>query len=202
MVRTVEGPGPDQFVTVFAGAPRGQALVKGVRLLPLPAGAPEDAIAVEVATTAGTDVVVSMLTPRSLSLATSLGEVVTDGRLAAVLGSGSTPAAACLVGGTKLSAGTATLRSPAASYSGQVSKTGRGRGESHFVLEGSLDTSQGLIGHTLLIQDGAFTRAYPIRHIGTDGRRTTVYTKRDGVGFEARPGATWEFLPVVSWRRR
>jgi len=201
VVRTREGPGLDQFVTVFAGAPQGRALVNAVRLLTLPPDAPRDTVAVEVETTAGSDLIVSMLTPAPLVLSTSLGEVKTDGRLAAVLGAAGKPTAACLVGGTELSAGAAIVSCPAARYTGKVLGNASGRGESHYVLEGNLAGGQSLIGQTLLIQDGATTRAYPIRGIHAENGRATVYTKRDGVGFEARPGATWEFVPVMSWKQ-
>jgi hypothetical protein len=201
LIRTCEGPGLDQFVTVFAGAPQGRALVTGVRLLALPAEAPRDAVAVEVATTEGADVIVSMLAPRRLSLSTSLGEVVTDGRLGVVLGAAGRPAAACLAGGTELSAGDARLTGPAARYAGRIIENASGPGESHYVLEGRLDGDQRLIGQALFVQDGTITRAYPIRGIHTDQARTTVFTKRDHAGFEARPGASWEVIPVVSWER-
>jgi hypothetical protein len=202
LLRTREGAALDQFVTVFAGAPQDRPLVKGVRLLTLPPGAPGDAVAVEVETTAGSDVIVSMLTPAPLSVSTSLGEVKTDGRLAALLGTAGKPTAACLVGGTRLAAGAVALHAPAARYTGKVLSQASGRGESHYVLEGRLDGGHEVVGQTLLIQEGATTRAYPIRGVQSGDGRTTVYTKRDNVGFEAGPGTTWEFLPVMSWKKR
>ena len=201
LVRSTRGPGVDQFVTVFAGC-SGAPLVQAVRTLPLPEGAPADAVAVEVQTTLGTDVVVSMLNPQPLTLATALGPVTTDGRLAAVLGEGNRPTAACLVGGSKLALAEATLSCPTALYSGKVLEHASGRGESHYVLEGKLESAAGLVGQTLLVQDGAHQRAYPIRAVEAAGEQTKLYTKRDGVGVEARPGTTWEFLPVASWERK
>jgi hypothetical protein len=201
VVRTTQRPGPDRFVTVFAGAPRGQPLVTGVRLLELPPEAPRDAVAVEVATTVGVDVVVSMPAPKPLALLTSASEMVTDGRLAVVLSTGTTPTAACLVGGTKLSAGAASITCPAAGYSGRVSANRSEQGDSYFLLEGRLDGDQSPVGETLFVRDGEFTRAYPIHGIHRTQGQTMVYTKRDNVGFEARPGATWEYFPVSSWKR-
>lgn len=37
--------------------------------------------------------------------------------------------------------------------------------------------------------------------VKANGSRTQIYTKLDGVGFEARPGDTWEFIPAASWQR-
>ncbi len=108
---------------------------------------------------------------------------------------------ACLAGGTELSAGGVTVSCPAARYTGEVLGNASGRGESHYVLKGHLVGDQSLVGQTLLIQDGATTRAYPIRGIHAENGQTTVYTKRDDVGFEARPAATWELVPVLSWRQ-
>lgn len=202
VVRTCKGKGLDQFVTVFAGAAKGQALVTGVRVLPLPAGAPRDAVAVEVQTTAGTDLVVSMLTPRPLSVTTALGPVLTDGRLAAVIGEAGRPTAAALVGGTKLSVSGTEVACPVDKYSGRIIENASGRGESHYMLEGKLDAGPGLVGQTLFVQDGPIQRAYPIRGLETANDQTKVYTKRDSVGFEARPGATWQVFPVAAWERR
>jgi len=201
VVRTCEGPDLEEFVTVFVGSPQAGTLVKSVRLLKLPADAPREAVAVEVETAAGADVIVSMLTPTPLTLSTSLGEVKTDGRLAALLGVEGEPVWACLVGGTELSAGAAAIACPAARYGGRILGNASARGESHYVLEGDLDKDQSLVGQTLLIQDGTITRAYRIRGIHRGNGETTVYTKRDNVGFEARPGEMWEFVPVVSWKQ-
>jgi hypothetical protein len=176
--------------------------VKGVRLVKLPPDAPRDAVAVEVQTTTGADVIVSMLSPRRLVLSTSLGEVSTDGRVAAVLGAGDRISAACLVGGTELATTEADVTCPAAKYGGKVLANESGRGESRYVLEGELDGGQSLIGHTLFIRDGTCTRAYPIRGLEIGNGRITVYTKRDNLGVEARPGTTWEFIPVAAWERR
>lgn len=202
LVRSCRGEGLDQFVTVFAGAAKGRMPVQAVRLLPLPAGAPADAVAAEVQTTSGTDVLVSMPTPRTLVLDTALGRVTTDGRLAAVLGEAATPAGACLVGGTQLVAGATSLSTPTPLYGGKVLACESGRGESWYVLEGKLEGGAALTGQTLLIQDGETQRAYPIQAVETVGGQLRVYTKRGNAGFEARPAATWQLLPLATWQAR
>ena len=87
---------------------------------------------------------------------------------------------------------------PTAAYGGKVLGNASGRGESHFVLEGKLDAGPGVLGQTLLVQDGAVQRAVPISTAVTAGDQTRVYAQCDTVGFEARPGTVWLFLPVVA----
>lgn len=138
MIRTVEGGGLRQFISVFVDAPNARPLVKAVRSLSLPPGTPSDAAAVEIETVAGTDVLVSILTPAPVKLSTSAGALATDNRLA---------------------------------------------------------------GQTLFVEDSEMRRAHPILLAKPDGSRTRIYTKRNGVGFEARTGDTWEFIPTASWQR-
>jgi hypothetical protein len=200
VVRTAEGPGLDQFVSVFVGGPTDKRLVKGVRRLPLPADSPADAVALEVQTDAGQDVILSALTPRPLRVATSLGEMAVGARVAVVLGAGDQPQAACLVGGTQLSLGRAVLSCPAGAYGGKVVGVGSVPGESYFVLDGNLPEGRSLVGQTLLIADDDLRRACPVRAVKAVDDQTRVYTKASGVGFEARSGGTWEFLPVRTWQ--
>jgi len=200
ILRCCEGKGLNQFVSVFVGEPKGRALIKGVRHIPLPEGAPPDAAAIEVQTAAGTDIVVSMLTPRPITLPTSLGEVTTDGRAALVSGDGK-PAAAVLVGGTQLTCSGAELQCLRGAYGGKVLNIGGDRGESWFAVSGELPDTKEVVGGTLFIEDGPARRAYPIRKIATKDGQTLVYTKVDNVGFQARPGTSWEFIPTKIWTR-
>ena len=197
-----EGPRLSTFISVFEGAPTDKSLVKGVRRLELPEGAPADAVAVEVETSRGADVIVSMLQPDLTTVQTSLGELSTDARLACILGTENEPAAACLVGGKTLKIGGTSLECPQASYGGNVLDVASEPGESYFVLNGELPEDSGLIGHTLFVQDGDIRRAYPIREVRTVGGKLRAYTKINNVGFEARPGETWEFFPSAAWERR
>ena len=196
VIRRVNTGGLHAFVSVFVGAPAGQLPIKAVRFLDLPAGAPADAVAVEVETTAGTDVIVSMLEPERLTLTAGLGELATDARLAAVLGSGP----ACMVGGTTLSAGDATLSAERAAHSGMVLGRGSDSGSSWFDLDGELP--EDAVGQALFIHDGEYVRAYPIRGTQSTEDGMRIFTKRDHVGVEARAGERWEYLPTVAWGGR
>jgi hypothetical protein len=201
LIRTAEGRGLRQFVSVFVGEPKTRPLVKAVRRLSLPSGSPADAVAVEIETVDGTDVVVSMLTPAPVKLATSAGQLVTDGRIAAVLTSASKPLAATLLGGTRLTLADASLSCARSSYRGKLARVAGAPGESWFTIEGELPSPASLVGQTVFVDDGTLRRAYPIRLAKPEGSTTRVYTKLGGVGFEARAGETWEFIPSVSWQR-
>ena len=279
VLRTVEGAGQDQFVTVFAGGPRAKPPVLGVRRLTLPADAPAGAVALEVQTPSGTDVLLCLadagaapagtqggagdargsggaarrsdlsdVSARSDStgaragagqatgapagqgggagtaptgavpaparaagqgagtapaaapvvVTTSLGQLVSDGRVAVVLGAGGKPAAAALFGGTRLSLGECQVACVQATCGGKVAGTGSARGESWFVLDGNLPAGD-LAGQTLFVEKDGIRRAYPIRRVAVVEGRTRVYTKADQVGFEARPAETWEFV-ATGWK--
>ena len=74
-------------------------------------------------------------------------------------------------------------------------------GESWFLVEGELPDPATLVGQTLFVDEGPLRRAYPIRQVRPDGSLTRIYTKLGGVGFEARAGNAWKFIPTVSWQR-
>lgn len=201
VIRTAGGAGLRQFVSVFAGEPKNRPLVKAVRCLPLPSPAPSDAVAIEIETTVGTDLVVSMLEPATIKLSTCAGEAATDGRVAAVLAAAGKPVAAALFGGTRLTLADVNLSCARGAYRGKVVNTGRSQGESWFTVEGELPDPASLTGQTLLVEDGDVQRAYPIRRAKPDAAGARVYTKLDGVGFEAVAGAAWQFIPAASWQR-
>ena len=202
VIRTVEGGGLSQFISVFAGEPTTRPLVKAVRRLTLPSGSPADAVAVEIETVVGTDVVVSMLTSTPIKLSTTAGELVTDGRIAAVLTATGKPVAASLFGGTRLVLADASLSCPQGVYRGKLIGTAGTLGQSWLTIAGELPSMDSLIGQTVFVQDAGLSRAYPIRLVKQDGPYTQIYTKLDGVGFEAKSGGAWEFIPSVSWQRR
>lgn len=201
VVRTVERGGLTQFISVFAGEPKDRPLVKTVRRLPLPPGSPADAVAIEIQTVDGPDVVVSMLSPAPVKLSTSAGELVTDGRVAVVLVANGKPSSASLIGGTRLAMADVSLSCAQHDYRGKLLGAAGADGQSWFTVDGELPGSVDLVGQTLLLQDGTLCRAYPIRQVKPDGSRTRIYTKLAGAGFEAREGETWEFVPSVSWQR-
>ena len=84
--------GSDLFISVFEGSVKDRALVESVKRIPLPAGAPENAVVLAIQTREGVDLIVSQVTPQTLSVPVTGGELLTDARLAAVIARGNTPA--------------------------------------------------------------------------------------------------------------
>ena len=200
IVRESDAGGMDAFVSVFAGAAQENLPVRDVRLLSLPEDAPQDAVALQVVTKQGVDVVVSMLTPTPVTVDTPLGTLQTDGAAAVVLGRDEAATAACLVGGSSLTIGGISLTAEQGNCGGEIVGVGAQDGSSHFILDGPLPDAA--VGSTLYVTDGEYRRAYPIRGLERDGDHTIAYTKKDNVGFEARGGERWEFIAVSAWERQ
>jgi hypothetical protein len=186
----------DAFVTVFAGNAANQQLVEGVRMLPVGGTEPEGAVAVEVETADGPDMVVSMVEAHRVTVPFGGGDAITDGRFAAVVSRGGQPSRACLVEGTRLVAAGVSLTSPVAAFQGKVLGVGSAHTDSYFVVDASLPRDGQLDGQTFFTVDGGIRRAYPIVAIEEVEGQIRVLTKRAGRGFEARSAQRWE-LPVT-----
>ncbi len=200
VVRRLEGAGRnDLFAAAFVGSRGPQTLLKAIRVLPLPAGAPDDAVAIAVQTAHGVDIVISMLDPAAITVPTDVGDVSTDGRLAALLAEDGHPSSACLIGGTRLSAPGLGLTAPKAVLRGRILSSGSAAGHSYFDIDGELPEIQGLRGQTLFAIDDDARHGYLIREVEPAGGGRRVFTKCDHRGFEARPAKTWE-LPVTVFR--
>ncbi len=195
--RRVGENGRDAFVSVFAGNPADKRLVQGVRLLPIRGSAPPDAIAVAVETAEGTDLVVSMLDPKHVTIAFGEGDATTDGRVAAIVSKGGKASWGCLVEGSQLEASGVKLALPVGTLKGNIIDVDSERGSSYFVVDGNLPDDPELTGQTLFVFDGDLRRAYPILGAEEADGRIRVYTKRDGRGFEAHAAERWE-LPVTA----
>jgi hypothetical protein len=200
VVRRREGKsGTDLFVSVFAGNQADRRLVQSVRLLPLDGENRSDAVAVAIATSAGTDVVISMTDPGPVRVSLDGAEIATDGRLAAVLAANDgNPSWACLVGGRQLTAPGVQLKLPVALFEGRVVDTQSDSGASCFTIEGPLPEDD-LVGRTFFAIDEHFRRAYPISAIQRTGELTRVFTKQANRGFEARPAQRYEVIPSAVW---
>lgn len=201
VIRRRQTSAPVAFVSVFEGHPRGEPYVKGLRYLELPATAPAGAVALAVDTAGGTDIVVSQLGEEHLSLTSAYGVLETDGRVAAAIGNGRVLQRLTLVQGRILRIGDTRIEQSVASWRGTIAGTGRGDGESWFVLEDAPLPADGWSGHTLFVRrEDDVRRAYPIRDVRRAAGALRVYTKVNEVGFEAMPADTWEvpFTTFVS----
>ncbi len=201
LVRRRTGDALDVFTTVFAGAPEGATAVTVVERLPLPADAPEGAVALAVRTPAGIDIIVSMLDAREISVATPAGELTTDARVAVVQLDGNRPVAAMMTEGARLRLGACELSLPEAALHGAVADVGASQGESWFVVDADLATDDALTGSTLFVTDGDTMRGYPVRGVARVDGETRVLTRLDGIGFVARGGEAWRIPLTATWKQ-
>jgi len=187
----------DEFISVFAGNPADRRLVESVRLLPIPTGNGAGAVAVAVTTSTGTDIVISMTNPKPLRVRWEETEIVTDGRLAAILcAANGKPTWAAVVEGTQLTAPDVRLSQPVAVFQGEIAATQSQSGESYFAVEGEFP-DRDVVGQTFFATDERFRRAYPIVAVERSEDLTRVFTKRDGRGFEAQPAKRFEMSAVA-----
>lgn len=80
IVRRTTGAAPQTFVSLYEGHTPGAALVRGVTRL----SAPEDVVALDVATAMGHDYIVSQRAPKAISIVTPTGVISTRGALTIV----------------------------------------------------------------------------------------------------------------------
>ena len=193
--------GSDTFVSVFAGWPKDRELVRGVTRLPLPRGAPRNAVALAVQTHHGVDLVVTQVSSSTLGVATPFGKLLTNARVAVVLSQDGSPTYACCVAGASLRVPGVDLSVDAAVYSGAVLGVGSGPGESYFRVQGQLPASDALAAAAVFVTgDDGIQRGYPIRAVRQSDDGVRIYTKLNHVGFEARPAARWEVPTTVAWQ--
>jgi hypothetical protein len=100
--RASAGPSPTLFATVFEGFAPGQAMVKGMRSLPVPGAEAGNTVALAVETDQGTDYLVSCLQARPLQVDTPEGPLEVNGRFAVLSVQEGQVAFASLVEGTFL----------------------------------------------------------------------------------------------------
>jgi hypothetical protein len=150
-----------------------------------------------VETSRGADVVLSTLVPAPISVATDLGELSANGRLAVIRCDGNAPTSAIHVGGTALTLGEIELTSPYGILSGEIVDHGSEPGASWFDLDVEAARVEALTGQTLfaVAEDGP--HGYAMRDIRRHGSGVRVFTKQDHTGFEARPAGRFE-IPVTS----
>lgn len=186
------------FVSAFVGSRGEQTLIKSIQILPLPNNAPQDAIAIAVQTSQGTDIIISQLHTNPMTISTGLGDITTDGRIATLISNNNTPTSASLMGGTNLSAPNIELTAPNAVFGGRILAHASKDGNSYFDLDCDMPHIQSLQGQTFFAIDNANKHGYPIRHIETTDTGCRIFTKQNHQGFEARLATHWE-VPVTTF---
>jgi hypothetical protein len=184
------------FVTVFAGNPFGRRLVESTRLQAIRNADASDAVALEIKTTEGTDLVVSQLELSPLHIGVGGDSLTTNGRLTAVVSRQGSPSRVCLLEGSRLEVNKVELDLPVATFHGDILEVGGDHGQGYFVVNGSLPRDSKLVGQTFFAIDDDFRRAYPVVAIEEVEGLFRVFTKFGGRGFEARPAQRWE-LPLT-----
>lgn len=96
------GTQPTVYVTAFEGYAPGEALVRSVQQLPVPATEAAQAVAVVVETASGRDYIVSCLTATPLTIATPDGPLTVNARFAAITIENGKITAASMAEGTSL----------------------------------------------------------------------------------------------------
>jgi len=186
------------FVTAFSGQQGDQSLIKSIEILPLPNNDSQDAVAVAVHTTQGTDIVIHQLTPSPITVSKELGDIHTDGHLSVMMNADQSAASACLIGGTQLTSPNAECTSPHATLKGQIQNIGSENGHSYFDIDCDAKHLQDQIGQTLFTIDDTNKHGYPIRAIEPITNGCRIYTKQNHTGFEARQATHWE-LPLTAF---
>jgi hypothetical protein len=141
--------------------------------------------------------VISMTNPKPLGVRLGEIEIVTDGRLSAILlGVDAKATWAGLVEGTQLTAPDVQLNLPVVTFQGKLVDARSRPGESYFTVKAEFPDSD-VVGQTFFAIDERFRRAYTIPAVERSGLVTRVFTKREGRGFETQPAKRFE-IPAVA----
>ncbi|MBT3603055.1 MAG: hypothetical protein HN521_08305 [Candidatus Latescibacteria bacterium] len=195
VIRRVESdPQNNAFVSAFVGSQGEQSLIKSIQVLPTSSS--DDAVAISVQTSQGTDIIISQLNPTDITRSTDQGDISTDGKIAVIQTGGKSPGSACLIGGTNLSAPNVELSAPNAVLGGRILSNGSINGQSYFDIDCDMPKIQDAEGQTFFAIDDTNKHGYAILKIESTVTGCRIYTKQDHQGFEARSANRWE-LPVT-----
>jgi hypothetical protein len=173
------------FLTVFE-AHRGEPLVTGIELVQTEG----DAVVVEVQMAHGADILLAALTSEPRTLQTSRGPLETDGTLTVA-----STGFLYLAGGTLARCRERQVALPAGRLTGAIREIVDGNQDSYLVVDGfPEDALAGVIGRTVLVDDGVSTTGYAVQHSARDHEATRLYTKRYGQGYDVQGGVSWTII--------
>ena len=185
VIRRRVGQEGSAFLSVFEVS-RGAPLVTGVKRLKVT----EDVVSLEVQTRAGTDVLVAALSSKRRRVETSGGVLETDGTLTVA-----SPRFLYLAGGKQARFGGRRVELCAGRLGGEVLGVVNGNDDSYLVADGlGPHGVAGLIGRTVLVEDGASVTGYPVQGVGLSGDEVRLYTKRNGRGYDVAGGTGWSMI--------
>lgn len=192
--RRTGSPARSVFLSLFDVSPRSRPYVTAVERLTPVSG---DAAGVVVSRETGTDVVVVCPEGQNAVFVGPQGTLETNGRVSAFsLARDGQPAFAYLLGGTKARLNDHALELETPVIGGRILDVKTDNSSSLYRVD-RLPSNESPIGLTLLVRGGAYDTGYPILHIESDDRYACVYTKREGLGYDAIPAERWEIVRSV-----
>ncbi len=188
-------PARSAFLSLFDVSRRCRPFVKAVESLDSGNG---DAVGVRVVRESGTDLVTFCPEGQTAAFESPEGTLETNGRVSVfTLTSDGEPAFAYLLGGTRASLNGHVLELEEPFLGGAIVDVITDNLRSLYRIDRPL-SNENLIGDTVLIQGGSYDTGYPVLHVESNDRSASVYTKCDGLGYDAIPGKTWKIVNSVS----
>ena len=188
-------PARSVFLSLFDVSPRSRPYVTSVERLAPVSG---DAAGVVVSRESGTDIVVVCPEGQTAVFDFPHGTLETDGRVSVFsMDRDGQPAFAYLLGGTMARLDDCALELEAPVVGGRIRDVSTDNTSSRYRID-RLPSNGSLIGHTLMVRGGAYDTGYPILQIESDDQSTYVYTKREGLGYDAIPAERWEIIRSVN----
>ena len=193
--RRTGAPAGSVYLGLFDVSPRTRPFVTSVERV---TSGTRDAVGVRVTHESGTDLVAVCREGRTAVLDFPEGTLESNGRVSVFsLAHDGKLRFSYLIGGTtsRLNLHVLELRDPV--LGGAISDVITDNVNSLYRIDRPL-TERGLVGGTLLVRGGPYDTGFPILHVESHDRSARVYTKRDGVGYDAIPAKTWEIVSGVS----
>ncbi|MCE2439908.1 MAG: heparinase II/III family protein [Candidatus Latescibacteria bacterium] len=188
-------PASSVFLSVFDVSPRSRPFVKAVERLAPVSG---NAAGVVVSRESGTDIVVVCPEGQTAVFDFTGGALETNGRVSVFsLAPNGQPAFTYLLGGTMARLNDHVLELDAPALSGTILDVKTDNTSSFYRID-RLPSNRNLIGNTLLVRGGAYDTGYPILHIETNDVSACIYTKYNGLGYDAIPARQWKIVCSVS----
>ena len=184
---------PDRsvFLSLFDVSPPSRPFVTAVESLVSGSG---DGVGVCVTRESGTDLVAVCPEGQTAAFEFPEGSLETNGRVSVFsLASDGELAFAYLLGGTRASLNDHVLELEEPVLSGTVEDVITDNISSLYRIDRPLP-DENLIGKTFLVRGGPYDTGYPILHVESDDHSACVYTKRDGLGYDAIPAETWKIV--------
>ncbi len=184
-------PAHSVFLSLYDVSPRSRQFVTAVESVVSGTG---DGVCIRVTRESGTDLVTVCPEGQTAAFETPEGSLDTNGRVSVFsLASDGDLTFAYLLGGTRASLNAHALELEDPVLRGTIVDVITDNLRSLYRIERPL-SDENLIGKTLLVRGGPYDTGYPILHIESDNHSASIYTKRDGLGYDAIPAETWKIV--------